>query len=127
MAFRLLRAHPEIRLGLQAKHAAAQEPARAQQHLLLETLHVDLDEIGLRDKPFSQQTIQPPDRYLAGLLGSFHVEPAGPLAIHRAGGRISRVEIKQLLAVDIAKRHAGIMAVWVGHARARSPTARLPP
>src|SRR5262245_4013263 len=102
MAFRILRAHPEIRLGVQAKHAGAQKLARAQKHLLLETLHVDLNEIDLRDQPFSQQAVQPPDWHLAELLGIFHFKSANSLSKHRTGGRIDRVEIKRLLAVDIA-------------------------
>src|SRR5215472_101376 len=110
MAFRIMRAHPEIRLGVQAKHAAAQQFARAQKHVLLETLHVDLNEIGLRNQAFDQQTVQPPDWYLAGLLGIFHIKPANSLSKHRAGSRIGRVEIKLLLAVDIAYRHAVIVA-----------------
>src|SRR5262249_16355643 len=102
MAFWVMGAHTEIRLAVQTKHAAAQKLARAQKDLLLETLHVDLDEIGLRDQPFSQQAVQPPNWHLAGLLSIFHVVPAGPLPIHRAGGWIGRIEIERLLAVDIA-------------------------
>jgi hypothetical protein len=97
-----MRTHTEIRLGVQTKHAAAQKLARAQKHLLLETLDVDLDEIGLRDQPFSQQAVQASDWHLARLLGILHVEPAGSPSKHRAGGWIGRVEIKLPLAVDTA-------------------------
>src|SRR5215472_5658076 len=102
MAFRIMRAYPEIRLGVQAKHAGAQKLARAEQHILLETFDVDFDEIGLRDQPFSQQAVQPPDWHLAQLLGIFHVKPADSLSKHRAGGRIGSVEIERLLTIDIA-------------------------
>src|SRR5205809_220850 len=61
MALRISRTHPEVRLGFHPNHASTQELGRTKQYILLESLDVDFDKIGLGNQAFGQQAVQAPD------------------------------------------------------------------
>src|SRR5262249_34596458 len=81
------------------------------QHVLLESLDVDFDKMSLGDHAVGQQAIQSPHWHHSDLLRRLHLKSAGSLPIHRARGRIDRIEVEGPLPVSIAESHVVIVPV----------------
>ena len=103
-------ADAEVCLGLHSERVG-EKIVGAEQHIFFEAFDVDLEEVDLGNQPFSKKSVQTADRHRAGLLARRHFETTGPLRVHRAGGRICRIEMEHPFLVGIARGDAMVVPV----------------
>src|SRR5437899_688944 len=110
MALGINSADAEIGFGLHTEHIG-KEIVGTKQHIFLETLDVDLEEVRLGNQAFGKESVQAADSHRAGLFVRRCFKTTAPLRVHRAGGGICWIEIEHPLLVRITRRDSMVMSV----------------